>query len=283
MIERFALIIGAMKCGTSSLFSYLAQHSAIAASQPKEVDFFVNDERWAQGPSAYESAWQWDSPRHRVALEASPNYTKVPAFPNAAERIAAYPGKFQFIYIMRNPLDRFESHYGHRVRGGIQRAVRWFKDPVAEFDPHLVATSQYARQLDEFYRRFPARDILLLNLDELSATPSIVLRRVCEFLEVDPAFDFNNLERRHNRFEDPPGTNRRAEAIARLPGMRHLLPIIPRSAKAAVRKLLARRQPQERFRLRPDQREALFTLLTPDLRRLRDEYGFDPSCWKLQV
>ncbi len=44
MINNFALIIGAMKCGTTSLFSYLAQHPEISACQPKEPDFFSYDD-----------------------------------------------------------------------------------------------------------------------------------------------------------------------------------------------------------------------------------------------
>ena len=43
MIANFALIIGAMRCGTTSLFSYLSQHPEVAPSTPKEPDFFAND------------------------------------------------------------------------------------------------------------------------------------------------------------------------------------------------------------------------------------------------
>jgi hypothetical protein len=331
MIERFALIIGAMKCGTSSLFNYLAQHPEIAESRPKEIGFFDNDDHWARGRDWYEAAWRWDPAQHRVALEASTGYTKVPTMPNAAARIATYPAKFQFLYIMRNPLDRYESHYSHKdarkelqqarislkealkdfghalvgraryagqrspvdwvkpdsgheeVRAGLRRARVQLNRALTDFDPHMVATSQYARQLDEYYQRFPAGDILLLNLDDLSATPLVVLRRICQFLGVDPDFQFSGTDRRHNRFDDAPGTHLRAEAIARSPGVSRVLRLVPKSAKQAVRRLLARRQSHKHARLDPQERQALLAILTPDLRRLRDEFGFDPACWNLRV
>ncbi len=42
------LIIGAMKSGTSSLFSHLAQHPNVAPSRKKEVHFF--DDNYGRGP-----------------------------------------------------------------------------------------------------------------------------------------------------------------------------------------------------------------------------------------
>lgn len=43
MINNFAVIIGCMKCGTTSLFYYLSQHPQIAACNPKEPNFFADD------------------------------------------------------------------------------------------------------------------------------------------------------------------------------------------------------------------------------------------------
>jgi len=38
------LVIGAQKCGTTSLHRYLAAHPEVAMSEPKELDFFVEHE-----------------------------------------------------------------------------------------------------------------------------------------------------------------------------------------------------------------------------------------------
>jgi hypothetical protein len=275
MIQNFVLIIGAMKAGTTSLFQYLAQHPAVAPSREKEPNFFADDANWARGRDWYEALWDWDAGVHQIALEASTHYTKVPGFPSAAERIAQYPARFRFIYLMRHPVDRFESHYSHKsVRGQPQRELR------SGFDPQLLAVSEYARQLDEYARRFDRRDILLLNLSELSSSPLEVLRRVSRFLEIDPYFAFTATHRRHNAFRAPPSP--RVEALKTLPFVRPVLPLIPPGAKRLARRVLGGPR-QGRMRLTPADREAVLRELLPDLRRLRDEYGFDPICWGISV
>ena len=48
------LVIGAMKCGTTSLCSLLDQHPDIFMSNPKETYFFSNDEVYQKGLKCYE-------------------------------------------------------------------------------------------------------------------------------------------------------------------------------------------------------------------------------------
>jgi len=165
MIENFTLIIGAMKCGTTSLFALLSKHPQVAPSNPKELLFFGRDNRWAKGLEWYQGHWRWDPRIHRVAMEASTGYTKIPLFPNAAERIATVKANFRFIYVLRDPVDRIESHYAHQVH------ARRVPPPIpgkAKIHPQWVAVSKYAMQIAEYYRRFDAGRILLLAFEDLN-------------------------------------------------------------------------------------------------------------------
>lgn len=49
------IIIGAMKCGTTSLHNYLNLHPQICMSQDKEPEFFVEEKNWPKGLTWYES------------------------------------------------------------------------------------------------------------------------------------------------------------------------------------------------------------------------------------
>lgn len=100
---RFALIVGAMKSGTSNLFSVLSQHPQIAGCNLKEPNFFSDEREFSKGFSYYQDLWDWDPAVHSVALEASTTYTKYPRC-EAAERIVEAGKDFRLIYIMRNPL-----------------------------------------------------------------------------------------------------------------------------------------------------------------------------------
>ena len=91
MMDNFALIIGAAKSGTTSLFYYLAEHPEISSCSIKEPNFFTDDEKLSKGWGWYQNLWTWDSEIHKIAMEASTSYTKIPYFPNAAERIVKMP------------------------------------------------------------------------------------------------------------------------------------------------------------------------------------------------
>ena len=86
MIERFALLIGAMKAGTTALYYLLTQHPQIAACREKEPNFWTDAVHGPQDLDAYRELWDCEEGRHQWALEASTGYTKLPRRPGASDR-----------------------------------------------------------------------------------------------------------------------------------------------------------------------------------------------------
>ena len=188
--DAFAFIIGAMKSGTTTLFSYLSQHPEIAAHPVKEPEFFSRKAR----PSAvdlarYAAGWGPVPAGRHVMLEASTGYTKRPRFPDAAARIAALEGRKSFLYIVRDPLARIESHIAHNLAAGqiAPEAIRF--DKLA----HHVAVSSYAYQLDAWAAAFPGTPVHLVDFADLRDDPLPMLRGVCRALDLDPDFPFTPL------------------------------------------------------------------------------------------
>ena len=179
-----------MKAGTTSLFNYLAAHPQIAASRVKEPDFFAGGLRKGKKRSAarYFALWpDFDPARHRYALEASPSYSKFPMHGQAPARMARFAAergaRFKLIYLLRDPVDRIESHVAHNIA---RRPGRPTSGPFAE----EIAVSRYARQLDRFLRRFPREDLLLLDFDDLRADPLALVGRALDFLGLETPPDF---------------------------------------------------------------------------------------------
>ena len=105
------VIIGAMKCGTSSLHAQLAAQDGFFMSEPKEPNFFSDDDVFAKGAGWYQGLFAGGE--GALKGESSTHYTKQPTYPACFERLsAALPGA-RFIYVMRDPLDRLVSHYIH--------------------------------------------------------------------------------------------------------------------------------------------------------------------------
>lgn len=277
MIENFALIIGAMKCGTTSLFHYLAQHPEICPSRVKEPNFFADDDNWAKGSQWYQSLWNWNPAKHKVALEASTFYTKMPLRPSAAARIATMRGRFRFIYVLRDPIERIESHYAHGEIFDVPLR------PLAEgVDPHTIDLSRYAMQIADYYERFPRESILLLHFDDLRRDALSAVKQVCTFLDINPQYPFRGMGEVHN-----PGRAKRIdgslyEFLSRQPLLRALVRRLPLQPREALRRLLSRKAVGN-IRLTPRQREYVLRELRDDLRRLSVEYGFDVSGWTTEL
>ena len=62
------IVIGGLKCGTTSLHHYLNLHPEIAMSRPKELNFFVAELNWPLGPSWYASHFERPAPGPRREL-----------------------------------------------------------------------------------------------------------------------------------------------------------------------------------------------------------------------
>ncbi|MDP6909848.1 MAG: hypothetical protein QF371_10095, partial [Flavobacteriales bacterium] len=71
---KAVIIIGAMKCGTSSLYAYLVKHPAICGCKVKEPDYFSSDTE-----AAYLDLFPELNEGHKYVLDASTSYTKYPA------------------------------------------------------------------------------------------------------------------------------------------------------------------------------------------------------------
>ena len=282
MIDRFVLIIGAMRCGTTSLYQYLAQHPEVAPCVDKEPSFFSNDTCWNKGLAWYQSLWSWRPGTHKVALEASTNYSKVSLFPYTADRIATIDAEFRFIYIMRNPIERIESHYTLAAAKGWGESARPLREGI---HPDLIDLSRYAMQLNEYYKRFPRRNILLLNFDDLKCDAAKVMRRVCGFLDIDLSYEFKDLDVVHNSNMG----RRPGELGHRLYRLRTWIPFWTQIAAAvtprwrnAVQRILAR-EDASNVKLSAEQREFVVRALADDLRQLQTKLGFDISSWGLQA
>lgn len=189
-IENFTVIIGAMKCGTTSLFRYLSQHPQVCANASGKETMFFSRPTWESGLEGYLKLWDSCDPViHKTALESSTEYTKYPAFPDVAERIYKFSQehnvRFKFLYIIRNPMDMIASGLRHGQHAG------WHSGDKQIALERLVEVADYSMQISRYYDKFPADDILILPFSDLIENPLALMNKISTFLEID---DFNEYE-----------------------------------------------------------------------------------------
>jgi hypothetical protein len=191
------IVIGAARSGTTSLFQYLDAHPDIYLSPVKELNFFSNEKYWNKGFKWYESNFSGAEDSILAVGEASPSYTKAPFTEDVPKRIFNYCPKVKLIYIVRNPIERFISHYLHRLHRGYDS--RDFESTLKNLDQESFAyQGRYHYQIDKYLKYFDRNQILIIPFESIKSQRILTIKKIYQFLEVNSEFKVEQLEKIHN-------------------------------------------------------------------------------------
>jgi Sulfotransferase domain len=195
-----ALVIGAQRSGTTSLFNYLVRHPDVLSPMGKEIHYF--DFHYRSGLRYYRGRFPYSYRLRRGALtlDATPYYLIHPLAPERAARLL--PG-VKLIASLRNPVDRAFSHYQHEVRGG--RESLSFAEAIDREAERLAGEEErlrnepdyyswnhhrysytrrglYLEQLRRWLQYFPRSQLLVLQSESLFRDPAAAMATVHRFL-----------------------------------------------------------------------------------------------------
>lgn len=291
MIKPNFFILGAPKCGTTALASWLAEHPHVFMSPIKEPHYFNDDDpEGIESLEAYQTLFAQARPAHRAIGEASVRYLHSHT---AVRRILSYNPDSRFIVMLRNPIEMAPAMH--------EQAVFSFIEDVPDFGPawHLqsarlagaplpvgcghpshVQYGSYCR-LGEQVRRLldqvPRDACHFILLEDMKADPRSEWLRVLAHLRVDDdgrtAFAAENAakERRFPVITQP--LYRAGKRIrSAFPNLRVL-----HSAMGAVDRVLRRARP--RAPLAPELRQELADYFRADIELLGSMLGRDLGHW----
>lgn len=197
-------ILGAARCGTTSIHGILRQHPDIHAPYMKEPTFFHWPMQFVTNPFAY---FRMFSSERRYRIDASTTYLGSSETPLVLK--ALFPGA-RFIVSVRDPKKRAYSLFRMMRREGME--------PISEFSTALkmeaerstsmhfwrtnyfdVAhylysmSSHYDVQLLRYFEVFDRQQFHVVSLAELSSHPIATTESLLDFLQLDPrpAQNFN--------------------------------------------------------------------------------------------
>jgi hypothetical protein len=271
------IIIGGMKCGTTSLHYYLHQHPQISMCREKELNFFILEHNWHKGIEWYQSNFTGEE---KVHGEASPGYTN-PFFAGVPERMHSIAPHVKLIYILRDPIDRIISHYIDYY--ATRRENRKLADALRDLDDNpCILQSKYYTQLRRYLDYYLKGKILIITLEDLHRDPRQTMKDVFGFLDVDSSFyspSFSTVKhassskRRLNRFGHFLAQTVGLRLVARLP------PDIRQRSRILLSLPLSRKiEPPV---LSDSLRKDLIDNLRDDINRLREFTGKDFEDWCL--
>lgn len=203
---RHAFIIGAPRCGTTTIHSWFSQNVEVATSNPKETNFFRLE--FHKGVNFYlQNYFQFPPfPIQKVRLDTTPSLSWIgycaprmyDNFPNA-----------RIIYMARNPLERIYSGWKlvHEMRHGREPDSfskyihkNLLKADVHKFDregdyvptvdksgetytPNAIEATMYYSQVKRFVEL--GYKVEMITLEELSAEPQRIYDYLCNILQVE--------------------------------------------------------------------------------------------------
>jgi hypothetical protein len=305
-------IVGAAKCGTTSLYHYLKQHPQVYMSPIKEPNHFSTDidpKNFSQEYKRYEKSKnldistyvrgdmnqeQWgayvhDPEDYRLLFRFSNQKKAIGEISNSYlySRLAAHNIRItlpdsRIIIILRQPADRAFSHYQANLRDG--RTTRSFREEIEHDDAkpshgwgisHLYyELGLYHEQVKRFLTIFPRDQVKILLFDDLKQDRQHLVNDLFQFLQIDTPSNLDTADT-HNEARIPraPGF---IKWITQTGLKRKLFRLLPKSRRSAIKSLFFK---AEKPLFRPEDREWMTARYRGDIIQLEQLIQRDLRHW----
>ena len=210
------LVIGAKRCGTTSLFYHLPEHPCISKSPHDNMGFF--NDNFHLGVNWYKSFFPTIFTRNKIksefgnflAFDVTTTYMEEES---TANNVYQTKPNMKIIVILRNPVDRAYSQYHLNLREKAEK--RSFEDAMEENMNELNKESYeryeikpkfsveennylkkglYAQQLRHWLKIFPRENILIISTEEFESNQQIIYNKIFEFLNISK-FEVKNTKK----------------------------------------------------------------------------------------
>ncbi len=213
------VVIGAPRCGTSALFSYLAAHPDAAGSSVKEVQYFTDAGSAIDHPDRthrlhglgpYEDFFTpglVEKPDARIIFEATPGYLYQR---EALAALPPLPTEPVFVAVLRRPGAQLWSSYLYSQNQASNLPVDVSFEEFAfgsprvaatgnEFHSNALAFTRYADFLEPWITSAGADRVIAVMFEDMIRDPKPLLAALCTRFGADPAFYDDFAFGRENR------------------------------------------------------------------------------------
>jgi hypothetical protein len=208
------LIIGGVRCGTTSLYYDICKHPSVEKAAYDEIGFF--DDNYHLGIDWYRSMFPTEKKMNKIQKETGFCVTgeDTPFYiwnKSVIEKIKNLITEIKLIVILRNPVDRAYSNYHLSVREGNEN--RSFKDAIRndikfinykkhnneeltniDFKKSYIAKGLYYDQLLNWFNTFDKKQICIVFTEDLRDNPEDTMRTIFKFLQL-PFFSIKKYEK----------------------------------------------------------------------------------------
>ena len=195
-------IAGAPRCGTTALYTYLAEHPSIYMSSVKELNYFAEDFPGMrkipfQTELDYLKMFAGAGENHLAVGEASPFYLfSTVAFKNMYQFNPAH----RLILSLRNPVDFIQSF--HRLNLSLLREdqddlrTAWTLEPERKEGKHIPSgcrdldlilyseVGKFGQYVEKLFQIFPRDQVYVVVFEDFARSPQTIYEELLAFLDV---------------------------------------------------------------------------------------------------
>lgn len=207
------MIIGAQRCGTTSLQELLEAHPDIAMARPArpEPKVFLSPDSVRQGVRAYEATYFGHVTSESLLGEKSTSYLEDPAVP---ERVLKVLGPVPVVVQLRDPVSRAVSNWRFSTANRLERrplenaleenlrtSAEWDRSRSSVSPYAYLERGRYADYLQPWFDTF-ADSMVVRFLEETSAEAG-AMAQLYDALGVDPHFELDYVSPPARKSEGP--------------------------------------------------------------------------------
>jgi len=209
------IVIGAKRCGTTSIYQYLENHPCIKKSSHDHIGFF--DDNFSLGELFYRSFFPTLYEKRRIetkhgkCLTYDVTSTYIQSSKSAQNIFSMIPN-VKLIAILRNPIDRAYSEYNLNAKSDnniksfeyyVENELKEIKKEDQMFENKYTFDKQkknylrrgfYFEQLKPWFDLFSGENLLVISTEDLGSNSNEIFHKIFRFLEI-PDYKIDNKKR----------------------------------------------------------------------------------------
>lgn len=269
------LLIGSMKCGTSTIFKELCSHPDVFEPELKEPADLIDDSVLTEsGKRRYYKLYD-DCGPDQICGDGSTHYTKYPKIAGVPNRaIEVLGADIKLIYIIDNVYKRIESHYAHEASNG--KSMKGINEEIKEKSNDFINYSNYLTQIKQWEKVFPPENIIVCPFYEYKKDKIKFMKSIFKSLGIDDDIDINSNTIYRNQSTDrfaPKGMVR--TLVQSDMYLRSIRRYIPCSIRQRIKKKLFKKSVTYRQELDSDSKTFIERKLHADVVTFCQKYGLN--------
>ena len=190
------VIAGAPKCGTSSLYFWLAPHPEVCASTVKETFYLADDiSRFNEnlnykndGLEGYKKHFTNCNDKSKIVFEATAPYIYFNTPLEVLPQLKPVP---KIVFILREPARRLYSQFTfnkYKLKNFKGSFLEYISLGGEKFSGKHIEKGLFADYLEKWVAVFEAKNIKVLTLEQVMQDKVAAMQDLAKWLDIDPTF-----------------------------------------------------------------------------------------------